>query len=174
MTFTPSKTPTPTPNITATIDAATIAVQNATATSVKQTLDVFFKTQSAGTTKTPDYTQTAFLCVKEYRQIVQKPPDKDLIPADTDFQREIVLRNTSNCDWLPGAYLSFVSGERFSVAYKISMKNTDPVKPNEDATFGFIGHTPKRGGLSSGQWEFRLAGDILVNPPLTIGFYAYE
>src|SRR5581483_6631873 len=74
LTLTPSDTPTPTPNITATIDAATVAAQNLTATSVKQTLDAFFITQSAGTTRTPDYTATALLCVKDYRQIVEKAP----------------------------------------------------------------------------------------------------
>jgi hypothetical protein len=174
LTLTPSDTPTPTPNITATIDAATVAAQNLTATSVKQTLDAFFITQSAGTTRTPDYTATALLCVKDYRQIVEKAPDKDPIRANTEFEREIVLRNTSNCDWLPGMYLSYTSGERFDASRKIVMKNTDPVKPGEDAVFVFRGRTPRKGGLYSGQWEVRLAGDVLIETPLTISFFAYE
>ncbi len=174
LTLTPSDTPTPTPNITATIDAATVAAQNLTATSVKQTLDAFFITQSAGTTRTPDYTATALLCVKDYRQIVEKAPDKDPIRANTEFEREIVLRNTSNCDWLPGMYLSYTSGERFEASRKIVMKNTEPVKPGEDAVFVFRGRTPRKGGLYSGQWEVRLAGDVLIETPLTISFFAYE
>ena len=132
------------------------------------------RTQVAQTTKTPDYTATALLCVKEYRPIVTHTPDKDPIKADTDFEREVVIRNTSNCDWLPGMYLSYSSGERFGAPRKIEMKNTEPVKPGDDARFVFRGHTPKKGNLYSGQWEVRLAGDVLVEPLLTISFYAYE
>ncbi len=171
---TPSRTPTPTPNITATISAATAVAQNATATSVQLTLDAFFMTQGAQTTRTPDYTATALVCVKEYRPIIARPPDKDPIRANTDFEREVVLRNTSNCDWLPGMYLSYSSGERFSAPRKIEMKNNTLVKPGEDAIFVFRGHTPRKGGLYNGQWEVRLAGDVLVEPMLTISFYAYE
>jgi hypothetical protein len=138
------------------------------------TLDAFFMTQGAQTTKTPDYTATALVCVKEYRPIILKAPDKDPIRADTEFQRMITLRNTSDCDWLPGMYLSYSSGERFSASRKIVMQNKEPVKPGEDATFVFKGRTPRKGGLYSGQWEVRLAGDVLVDPLLTISFYAYE
>jgi len=185
-TFTPSDTATPsitptatnsataTPNITATIRAATDVAQNATATSVQQTLQAFFQTQQVRVSNTPDYTQTAILCVKDYRLFSQKPGSKDPIKANTEFSAEITLRNTSNCDWLPGAYLSYKSGELFGAARKITMKNTEPVKPGEDAVFIFAGRTPKKGGQYSGAWEVRLAGDILIDAPLTISFFAYE
>jgi hypothetical protein len=91
-----------------------------------------------------------------------------------EFVKEIVLRNTSNCDWLPGMYLNYVSGERFGASLRIIMKNTGPVKPGEDATFVFKGRTPRKGGLYSGTWEVRLVGDVLIDPPLTISFFAYE
>jgi hypothetical protein len=54
------------------------------------------------------------------------------------------------------------------------MQNLQPVKPGDNATFNFQGHTPKRGGLYSGVWEVRLAGDVLIAQPLTISFFAYE
>jgi serine/threonine protein kinase len=171
-TYTPSRTPTATPNITATIEAGTQAIINITATSKQATVDAFFLTPQG--TSTPDYTATAQLCVKEYRQRIEKAPEKDPIKANTDFKRQIVLRNTGNCDWLPGMYLNYVSGEKFGVAHKLEMKNTEPVKPNQDAVFDFDGHTPRRGGLYSSVWEVRLAGDILLDPPLTISFFAYE
>jgi hypothetical protein len=174
ITQTPSNTPTPTPNITATISAGTTVAQNATATSVKQTLDAFFLTQQAGTTPTIDYTATAALCKKEYRQIVEKQPAQDPIRADSEFTRQIVLKNTSDCDWLPGMYLRYVSGEKFGAPQKIVMQNLEPVKPSENATFIFQGHTPKKGGLYSGTWEVRLAGDVLVANPLTISFFVFE
>ncbi len=174
ITLTPSNTPTPTPNITATINAGTVVAQNATATVVQQTIDAFFLTQKARTTNTPDYTQTAMVCVKEYRVISQKDPTTDPIKANMEFVKEVVLRNTSNCDWLPGMYLNYVSGERFGASLKIIMKNTSPVKPGEDASFVFKGRTPRKGGLYSGTWEVRLVGDVLIDPPLTISFFAYE
>ena len=184
--YTPSFTPTPsitptatntqtaTPNITATIQAATDVAQNVTATSVQQTLQAFFQTQQVRVTNTPDYTQTAILCVKDYRLFSQKPGSKDPIKANTEFSAEITLRNTSDCDWLPGAYLSYKSGELFGAARKITMKNTEPVKPGQDAVFIFQGRTPKKGGQYNGVWEVRLAGDVLIDAPLTISFYAYE
>jgi hypothetical protein len=73
-------------------------------------------------------------------------------------------------------YLSYQSGEQFGAPIKIAMLNTDPVKPGEDATFVFNGHTPTKGSLQpySGVWEVRLVGDVLVDPPLTISFFVYE
>ena len=168
----PSDTLTPTANITATLDAATLAVQNVTATWVYN----FFLTQQAKSSPTVDLTGTAAHCIKSYRQIVDKAPKQDPIHADIEFTRNIVLRNTSDCDWQPGMYLSYQSGEQFGSTVKILMSNTDPVKPGEDATFVFSGHTPKKGSLQpySGNWEVRLAGDVLIDPPLTISFFVYE
>jgi serine/threonine protein kinase len=174
MTLTPSNTPTPTVNLTATIQAQALIAQNNTATSISLTLDPLIKTRDAGTTKTPDYTKTAQLCRRDFRQLVEKAPDKDPIKANTEFEREVRLRNTSDCDWLPGMYISYVSGELFGAGRKIEMKNTSPVKPGEDAIFIFRGRTPRKGGLHKGTWEVRLVGDLLINTPLTISFFAYE
>ena len=167
-TNTPTDTATPTPNITQTIEVAT-------ATAGKQTLDAFFLTQRAQTTPTVDLTGTAQNCVKEYRYMAaDADPKKDPIKANKEFTREIVLKNTSNCDWLPGMFLSYKSGERFNAQRKIVMKNTTPVPPGEDATFVFSGVTPKKGGVASGTWEVRLVGDVLIPEPLTISFFVYE
>ncbi len=174
VTPTPSDTPTPTPNLTQTIAAGTQASLYATATIVQGTVGAFLSTKIAETTPTPDYTQTAFVCIKEFRVIQDKKPEQDPIHVDKEFTRNIVLRNTSNCDWAPGMYLSYVSGERFSSPRRIVMQNQAPVKPGEDATFVFAGRTPLRGGLYSGQWEVRLLGGVLIDEPLTISFYAYE
>jgi serine/threonine protein kinase len=174
LTLTPTDTLTPTPNITATILAGSVIAQNVTATVVQQTLDSFFLTQKAQTTPTVDLTGTAERCIKAYRQIVDKPPQQDPIKANTEFSRQVVLRNTSNCDWQPGMYLSYISGEQFNAPIKIDMQNQQAVKPGENATFIVAGHTPKKGGLDSGMWEVRLLGDVLVDPPLTISFFVYE
>src|SRR5260370_19821092 len=98
ITPTPSDTLTPTPNLTQTIGAGTTAAQNVTATSVQATLNAFFLTQESQTTPTVDYTATMALCIKEYRQIVDKQPQQDPIRVDTEFTRQIVLKNTHNCD----------------------------------------------------------------------------
>lgn len=148
--------------------------QNKTGTSVYETVTALEKTLQAGQTKTPDYTKTAQFCVKEYRQIIDKAPEKDPIKANTEFEREVRLRNTSGCDWLPGMYISYVSGELFGAGRKIEMRSTSPVKPGEDAIFIFRGRTPSKGGLYKGTWEVRLAGDVLIDKPLTISFFAYE
>ncbi|MEP7289502.1 MAG: protein kinase [Chloroflexota bacterium] len=163
----PSDTPTPTPNITQTIEAGTEVAG-------KTALAHFFETQRANTTPTVDLTATAANCTKEYRQILLKDPVKDPIRANTEFTREVILRNTGNCAWLPGMYVTYSTGERFNAQRTIIMKNTDPVKPGGDATFLFAGHTPKKGGLYNGTWEVRLAGDVLITVPLTISFFVYE
>jgi serine/threonine protein kinase len=174
-TFTPTDTPTPTIDITQTIRAGTqVAIQQAldkTATIQQKTLEAFFKESP---TPTVDYTGTALRCVKDYRELVSQKPQDHPIRINKEFTWKITLRNTSNCDWLPGMYLSYVSGERFGSGRIIPMNNTVPVKPNQDATFTFVGRTPARGGLYSGIWEVRLKDDVLIDQPLTISFFAYE
>jgi serine/threonine-protein kinase len=174
ITPTPSNTPTPTVNFTATIQAQAIIAQNNTATAISGTISALEATQRAGTTKTPDYTATAQFCRKDFRQIIEKAPEKDPIKANTEFEREVRLRNTSDCDWLPGMYISYVSGELLGASRRIEMKNTSLVKPGEDAIFIFKGRTPRKGGLYKSTWEVRLAGDLLIDTPLTISFFAYE
>ncbi|MCC6972392.1 MAG: protein kinase [Anaerolineae bacterium] len=177
-TLTPSQTPTPTINITATLEAATLSALALTATSVQQTVDAFFLTQRAQTTPTPNYTATARLCVREYDLIAPKRPNpadpEDPIKADTDFNREIEIRNLSTCDWLPGTALYFKEGEQFRAQRKIEMANTEPVKPGEIARFVFRGRTPVRGGLYVGSWELRTEGGVLIPPVIEIAFFAYQ
>jgi len=175
-TLTPSYTPTPTTNITATLQAATDTARNFTATALYATLNALASKEGAQKSPTPDYTSTALKCKPQYLVLLPKvAADKDPIRADTDFQRQIVLRNTGDCDWLPGMYLSFSSGDSLNAAIHITMDNPQPVPPNTEAHFTFKGHTPRKGGLYSGNWEVRLYPDNkLLDPLLTLQFYAYE
>lgn len=174
--LTPSLTSTPTDNFTATFQAATLQIQNLTLTSIYATINAIALTQNANTTPTPNYTATALLCQPQYYVEQPKPPpEKDPIPADTDFKRTIVLRNNGDCSWLPGAYLAFHDGERFSAPIKIVMDDQQPIPPGGEAHFTFNGHTPKRGGTYTGNWEVRLYPDNkLLDPLLTISFFTYE
>jgi hypothetical protein len=169
---------TPTPNITATIDAATAVALAKTATSVQQTVDAFFLTQRAQTTPTPNYTATARLCVQSYDLISPEKPNpkdpKDPIPANQRFTRDIVLRNTGDCDWLPGMFLKYSDGELLGAPRRIDMEGTVPVKPGQEAHFVFKGQAPARGGVYTGQWEVRSSGNVLVKPVLEISFFFYQ
>lgn len=149
---------------------------NATATSVYATFNALAGTAGVQRSPTPNYTATALTCKPQYFVVQPKPPAQSSpIRADTDFQRQIVLRNTGDCDWLPGMYLSYSSGESFSAPIKIISTNTSPVAPGDVANFTFNGHTPRKGGLYSGTWEVRLYPDNkLLDPLLTIQFYGYE
>jgi serine/threonine protein kinase len=177
-TLTPSNTPTPTPNITATIEAATIVAANATATVLQQTIVAFFQTQRALISPTPDYTATARLCVLEYELIAPEPPDplapKNPIRANTALEAEVILRNTGNCDWLPGTSINYVEGERFNLPRRIEMSNTQPVRPGEEARFPLRGRAPSTGGVRVGQWEVRNSGGVLIPPRLSIAFFVFQ
>ena len=177
-TLTPSNTPTPTPNITATIEAATVVAANATATVVQQTIVAFFETQRALVSPTPDYTATARLCVLEYELIAPEPPDplapKNPIRVNTALETDVILRNTGNCDWLPGTSINYVEGERFNLPRRIEMSNTQPVRPGEEARFPLRGRTPSIGGVRIGQWEVRNSGGVLIPPRLSIAFFVFQ
>ncbi len=177
LTFTPSMTPSSTVNFTATFQQVTLVAQNKTATSVFATLNALVLTQSAGKSPTPDYTATALTCKPQYL-VVQSKNTPVPIPADSDFQRTITLRNTGDCDWLPGTYLQYhdtTSGEKFSAPIKILGNEQTTIKPGDVLTFTFIGHTPKRGGTYTGMWEVRLSPDNrLLDPLLPITFFTYE
>lgn len=174
-TYTPSATLTPTVNITATLQAATNAVRDVTSTSVYATIDAISKTQIAQNSPTPNYTATALKCKPQYYVVQSRAPERDPIRANIDFERVITLRNTGDCDWLPGTYLQFSSGESFGASIKIIMENDQPVPPNSEARFIFKGHTPRKGGLYTGNWEVRLYPDNkLLDPLLPITFFAYE
>lgn len=177
-TLTPSNTPTPTPNITATIEAATLVAANATATVLQQTIVAFFETQRALVSPTPDYTATARLCVLEYELIAPEPPDplapKNPIRVNTPLETDVILRNTGNCDWLPGTSINYVEGERFNLPRRIEMSNTEPVRPGEQARFPLRGRTPAQGGVRIGQWEVRNSGGVLIPPRLSIAFFVFQ
>ncbi len=177
-TLTPSNTPTPTPNITATIEAATVVAANATATVLQQTIVAFFETQRALVSPTPDYTATARLCVLEYELIAPEPPDprapKNPIRANSVLETDVILRNTGNCDWLPGTSINYVEGERFNLPRRIEMSNTEPVRPGEQARFPLRGRMPSQGGVRIGQWEVRNSGGVLIPPRLSIAFFVFQ
>jgi len=171
----PTITPSPTPNFTATLAAATNAALYLTVTAQAGTLAAINQTQFALVTPTPNYTATALLCRSQYSVVRQTTPDRDPIRANTDFERVVTLRNTGDCDWLPGMYLKYRSGEAFDAPLKIVMENTDPIPPGGEARFTFRGHTPRKGNTYSGLWEVRLSPDNkLLDPALTISFFAYE
>jgi hypothetical protein len=178
-TYTPSITPTPTIDITATLFAAEVAQQRATATAAVQTFEAFRATQAALLTPTVDYTATARVCQNEFTYISPAAPNvgslrsEDLRRINQPFEAEIVIRNTGDCDWLPGVSINYVSGERWGAPRKIVMTNTEPVAPGEDATFIFRGRAPGTGGLQTGTWEVRLADGKLVEPQFEITFFAY-
>lgn len=178
-TLTPSTTPTPTPNITATLDAATQAAQFATATRVQETLIAFFETQRALTTPTPNYTETARVCQNRYRLLKPLAPDpvnpEAPIRAGQNFEQEIVLRNTGDCDWLPGMFLRYLEGESFESPLVIAVSGADLIRPGEDARFIMRGRAPDRPAtpVQTGRWEVRLTGNVLVPPPVEISFYVY-
>jgi serine/threonine protein kinase len=175
-TYTPtaSRTPTPTINFTATFDAATSVARDATATMVQATLDAFFRTQQAQT-PTPNLTETARLCVLQYDLLAPIKPDprdpKETIPTGSTFSKTVEIRNIGNCDWLPGTSLSFRDGEQFSAPRRITMDNTEPVKPGEVARFIFNGRAPTEIGVLTGRWELRTEGNILVQPLVEISYY---
>jgi serine/threonine-protein kinase len=178
-TLTPSNTPTPTPNITATIDAATLAARDATATRFQETLIAFYETQRALTTPTPNYTETARVCQNRYRLIEPLPPSRTAperpFRAGDDLEFEVVLRNTGDCDWLPGIALRYLDGEQFESPLIIVAENIQPIRPGEDARFVFRGRAPTRleDPVQVGRWEVRLVGSVLVPPPLEIALYVY-
>jgi len=173
--FTPSITFTPTQNITATLIAATNISLGMTQTSLAATLLVIRQTQLAAITPTVNYTATALLCRPQYKLVRSKTPEQEPIKANNDFSYEIVLRNTGDCDWLPGTYIRYSSGESFGAATKIIMENTQNVPPNGEAKFIFKGRTPRKGGVYTGKWEVRLGSDNkLLDPLLEISFFAYE
>jgi eukaryotic-like serine/threonine-protein kinase len=173
-TYTPSITLTPTQNITATLAAATQVSIGATQTSLAATLNTIRLTAIASISPTVDYTATALLCRPEFLLLREKAPEREPIRANTNFEYELIVRNTGNCDWLPGTYLSYSSGERFQASSKIIMENKTPVPPNGEARFIFKGRTPVKGGLYTGKWEVRLADGKLLDPLLNISFFAYE
>ncbi len=178
ITPTPSSTATPTANFTATIEAATQVAANATATIAQATIVAFFETQRALTSPTPDYTATARVCKNEYEFIAPLAPTpaapRDPIRANTRFEREVILRNIGDCDWLPGASLNYLDGERFNAPRRVEMVNADPVRPGGEARFVLSGTTPSRGGVYTGRWEFRLAGGVLVEPVVAISFFVFQ
>lgn len=151
---------------------------NATATVVQQTIVAFFETQRALVSPTPDYTATARLCVLEYELIAPEPPDplapRNPIRANTPLETDVVLRNTGNCDWLPGTSINYIEGERFNLPRRIEMSNTAPVRPGEEARFPLRGRTPAQGGVRVGQWEVRTSGNVLIQPRLSVAFFVFQ
>jgi hypothetical protein len=54
------------------------------------------------------------------------------------------------------------------------MTNTEPVRPGEEARFTVQLQTPERGAIYTVRYEVRLAGGVLVPPPLEVSFYVFE
>jgi hypothetical protein len=176
---TPSNTPTPTANIT-----ATLAVATQTAFAITQSaVETAIATLRAGTTPTPDFTKTAEACRFTFEVVspVGEPGPTDfndprLRRVGTDVEFEVVIRNTSDCDWQPGVFLRFLEGQQFGSPLRIEAKDSKPVRPGEDLAFVFKGIARIQGGtprgLASGTWEVRLSDGKLIGT-LDILVYVY-
>jgi len=182
-TLTPTNTYTPTIDLTSTQIAAARDAQNRTATVVQLTLNAIFLTADASKTRTPDYTATALKCNQRYDLISPQRPDTGNPKVGTDsfvagkfFEAKIVLRNTGDCDWLPGMYLQYKDGEQIGAPLRVDMDSTitAPIRPGETAQFIFKGRAPDRGRVYTGNWELRTKDGVLIPPLLPISLFIFQ
>lgn len=173
-TFTASVTATPSPNFTETFGVAT-------ATAFVKTFVAFSETQRALQTPTIDLTLAAATCEYEYRLVAPVQPDRndqstlnDFIEPEVEFDREILIRNQGDCDWIPGLALVYVSGDRLNVPARVEMSNTAPVKPGEVARFRFVGRADQPRGIFTATWRLVLQGGRNIPPPVELGFFVYR
>jgi hypothetical protein len=144
-TFTPTISPTPTANSTATFAALTQAAVNATGTTAA--------------------------CTFAYEIKSQAPPDGAQIPVNTDYERVITLFNSGTCAWETNTNLRFISGEDFNAGPTIFIDQRIEVGATYE--LHFVGKTPARNGLKSGQWQLRTPGGLPIGDPITITLQVY-
>jgi hypothetical protein len=145
ITYTPSITPTSTLDITLTLIQATLLADFQTA--------------------------TVNACDFRYEIVSQDPEDADFVQANSEYQREIVLRNTGTCAWERNTALMFVSGENFNAGARIIIR--DRVNVGGEVAVTFTGETPPASELLSGTWELRTPGNIRIGQPIEISINVF-
>jgi serine/threonine-protein kinase len=175
-TLTPTSGMTDTPTATATHTATPTATFTASAT----------LTPSVTYTPSPDITQTLALltvipeiqtattaaCKFDYEIVSQDPLDGEYFPSETDYVRDIRLRNVGTCPWERNTALVYLSGESFNAGPRIFIR--DRVNVGEEFVLRFEGRTPERGPLLSGTWELRTPGNLPIGQPIEISIHVFQ
>jgi hypothetical protein len=120
-------------------------------------------------------TATIAACEYSYEVVAQNPADGEdggVFPINTDYEREITLRNTSQCAWEANTALTYIQGEDFDAGPFITIR--ERVEPGAEVILTFAGQTPSQGGLRSGSWELRTAGQIPIGEPLIISIRSFD
>jgi serine/threonine-protein kinase len=153
-TFTPSRTPSPT--ITLTPSITPTASPDVTQTLIQATL--LQEIQTA----------TIAACDFDYVIVAQDPENGFFQQADTAFSMDITVRNVGTCVWERNTALTFVTGggENFDAEPRIFIR--ERVNVGEATTITLLGRAPSNNGVSSGLWELRTPGQLLIGAPLTI------
>jgi serine/threonine-protein kinase len=174
--LTPSPSPTRTPSFTRTPSWTPTRTPSLTRT------PSWTPTPSITYTASPDLTQTLIqatqllemqtatiaACDFDYEVVSFTPENESFRQADTVFTMEIRLRNTGTCPWERNTAFTYVtgSGENFDAEPRIFIR--DRVNVGEETIVLFAGRAPSTNGVSSGQWELRTPGQLLIGTPLTL------
>ncbi len=156
-TLTPSQTLRPT--ITLTPSITPTATLDITLTLIQATLISDFQTA------------TVNACDFNYAIVSQVPEDDGFVAANTDYERQITLRNTGSCAWERNTALMFVSGENFNAGARIIIR--DRVNIGEEVVLVFSGRTPAASESLSGTWELRTPGNIRIGEPIVISISVF-
>ena len=151
VTYTPSITLTPSDTPTATLDI--------TLTLIQATLLRDFQTA------------TTAACDFNYTIVKQEPPDGGDQVANSDYERQITLRNTGTCAWERNTALMFISGENFNAGARIIIR--DRVAVGDETVIDFKGHTPAAHDPLSGTWELRTPGNMRIGQPIVISIRVF-
>jgi serine/threonine protein kinase len=163
-TSTPTRTPTRTPSPTRTLSPTPRI-------SATPTLDIT-GTVAAATLQATSLTATFAACRYNYEIVDQDPPDGEFFTINTEYVREITLRNTGTCAWAPLTSLVFISGENFSVGPSIRLG--EEVSPREEIIVLFEGQTPSETGILTGIWQLRTPGLQPIGDPIEISVNLYD
>lgn len=120
-------------------------------------------------------TATIAACEYDYEVIAQDPLDGEdggVFPINTEYVREITLRNTSLCAWEVNTALTYIQGEDFDAGPRILIR--ERVDVEQEITLRFLGRMPDVGGLRSGTWELRTPEQIPIGEPLVISIRAFD
>lgn len=120
-------------------------------------------------------TATIAACEYDYEVVAQNPEDGEdggVFPINTDYEREITLRNISQCAWEANTALTYIQGEDFDAGPFIIIR--ERVEPGAEVILLFEGRTPPQGGLRSGTWELRSPGQIPIGEPLIISIRSFD
>lgn len=158
-TLTPTASQTLPPTITLTPSITPTATLDITLTLIQATLISDFQTA------------TVNACDFNYTIVSQAPPDGEFVAANSNYQREIVLRNTGTCAWERNTALMFVSGENFNAGARIIIR--DRVGVGDEVTVVFTGRTPAASEMLSGTWELRTPGNIRIGQPIVISINVF-